>query len=59
MNYVNMFDADGNEEQVEADWVHDALECGYSMDNRTADEYKSDKYSYGYSMAMSMMGCEL
>lgn len=59
MKLINMFDTDGNEEQVPSNWVSDAIECGYSMDNRTADEYKSDKSSYGYSMAMSMMGCEL
>ena len=49
----------GNEESVPEDWVSDALECGYSIDSRTANEYLADRAANGYRMALDMMGCEL
>ena len=59
MKYVNMFDTQGNEEEIPSDMVPDALECGYTLDTRTAAEWQSDKAAQGYSMAMDMMGSSL
>jgi len=59
MKHVNMFDTQGNEEEVPSDMVADALECGYTLDTRTAAEWQSDKAAHGYSMAMDMMGASL
>ena len=56
MKHENMFDTDGNEEEVPSDMVADALECGYTLDTRTAAEWQSDKAAQGYSMAMDIMG---
>jgi len=58
MKYTNMFDTQGNEEEVPNDMVQDALECGYTLDERTVEEYISDRAARGYSLAMDMIGCE-
>ncbi len=57
MKYTNMFDTQGNEEEVPNDMVQDALECGYTLDERTVEEYISDRAARSYSLAMDMMGC--
>lgn len=56
MKTINMFDEQGNEVDVFASDVPAALECGYSMDNRSASEYIADKTAYGASMAYAYMG---
>ena len=59
MKYINMFNTQGNEEEIPSDMVSDALECGYTLDTRTPEEWLADKAAQGYSMSMDMMGSSL